>query len=128
MKIIALLPMKAHSERIPNKNMKDFYGKPFYRKIMESLLKSKYIESIVIDTDSTIIAEDALKYFNRVKIIKRPEKLRGDFVPMNDIVAYDLSQLKGEHFLQTHSTNPPLTTEATEAIDKVIKLCFNSIK
>lgn len=98
MKLVALLPMKEHSERIPNKNTKDFCGKPLYYRIMESLLKSKYIESIVIDTDSKIIAEDALKYFNRVKIIKRPEKLRGDFVPMNDIIAYDLSRLKGEHF------------------------------
>jgi CMP-N-acetylneuraminic acid synthetase len=117
--IIALLPMKEHSERIPNKNMRLFCKKPLFHKIVESLLKSKYIESVVIDTDSKIIAEDALKNFGRVEIINRSEKLRGDFIPMNDIISYDLSQLKGEHFLQTHSTNPLLTIETiNEGIEK----------
>jgi len=123
--IIALLPMKEHSERIPNKNMKDFCNKPLYHGIMEALLKSKYIRFVVIDTDSQVIAEDALKNFDRVKIINRPEKLRGDFVPMNDIIAYDLLQLKGEDFLQTHSTNPLLTTET---INKAIEQYFENIE
>ncbi|PKP57971.1 acylneuraminate cytidylyltransferase [Candidatus Atribacteria bacterium HGW-Atribacteria-1] len=123
--LFALLPMKEHSERIPNKNMRDFCGKPLYHKIMESLLKSKYIESVVIDTDSKIIAEDALKNFDRVEIINRSEKLRGDFVPMNDIIACDLSQLRGEYFLQTHSTNPLLTADT---INKAIEQYFENIK
>jgi len=123
--LFALLPMKEHSERIPNKNMKDFYNKPLYHRIMETLLKSKYIEFVVIDTDSQVIADDAFKNFNRVKIINRPKKLRGDFVPMNDIIAYDLSRLKGKYFLQTHSTNPLLTTET---INKAIEQYFKNIE
>ena len=123
--IFALLPMKEHSERIPNKNMKDFCNKPLYHRIMEALLKSKYIKFVVIDTDSQVIAEDALKNFDRVEIINRSEKLRGDFVPMNDIIACDLSQLKGEHFLQTHSTNPLLTTET---INKALEQYFKNIE
>jgi len=31
---------------------------------------------------------------------------------MNDIIAYDLKQSESEHFIQTHSTNPLLTTES----------------
>jgi len=123
--IIALLPMKEHSERIPNKNMKGFYSKPLYHRIMEALLESKYIKFVIIDTDSQVIAEDALKNFDRVEIINRPKKLRGDFISMNDIIAYDLSRLKGEHFLQTHSTNPLLTTET---IDKAIRQYFKNIE
>jgi len=123
--LIALLPMKEHSERIPNKNMKGFYSKPLYHRIMEALLESKYIKFVIIDTDSQVIAEDALKNFDRVEIINRPKKLRGDFISMNDIIAYDLSQLKGEHFLQTHSTNPLLTTET---IDKAIRQYFKNIE
>jgi len=87
--------------------------------------KSKYIEFVVIDTDSQVIADDAFKNFNRVKIINRPKKLRGDFVPMNDIIAYDLSRLKGKYFLQTHSTNPLLTTET---INKAIEQYFKNIE
>ncbi len=117
--IFALLPRKEHSERIPNKNMQDFYGNYLYCRVIESLLKSKYIKLVVIDTDSLAIANDALKRFNKIKIINRPNNLRGDFVSMNTIIAYDLSQLSGKHFLQTYSTNPLLTASAiNEAIER----------
>jgi CMP-N-acetylneuraminic acid synthetase len=89
-----------------------------------SLRDSKYITKIVIDTDSQAIAEDALKHFDRVIILERPEALRGDFVPMNHIIAYDLSQTEGGFFLQTHSTNPLLTTAT---IDKAIESYLRSL-
>jgi CMP-N-acetylneuraminic acid synthetase len=108
MKITALLPMKGHSKRVPNKNMRLFAGKPLYHCIAQALQDSPVIESILINTDSEIIAEDATKHFSKIKIIERPEKLHGDMVPMNDIIAHDLSVCEGEHFLQTHSTNPLL--------------------
>lgn len=114
MKLIALLPMKGHSERVPNKNMKSFAGKPLYHCVAEVLQKSDYIETVVINTDSDIIAEDAAKHFSKVKIHIRPENIRGDMVPMNDIIAYDINHYPGEHFLQTHSTNPLLSAKALE--------------
>ena len=110
MKVIALLPMKGNSERVPNKNMKLFGGKPLYHAIAGTLLKSDYIDLIVINTDSSVIAEDAkATYGNKVKIVERPADIRGDFVSMNEIIKYDLSQLDDVHFMQTHSTNPLLS-------------------
>jgi len=87
--------------------------------IVESLLASKYITKVVINTDSKVIADDAIKNFDRIEIIDRPSEICGDFVPMNDIIAYDLSQITGEYFLQTHSTNPMLSTST---IDKSIEV------
>lgn len=121
--VVALLPMKAHSERVPNKNIRNFCGKPLYHWVLTSLLASRYISCVVINTDSSEIARDAPKYFERVRIIKRPEEIRGDFVPMNHIIAYDLSVLDGDHFLQTHSTNPFLTMDS---IDQAIEFYFNN--
>ena len=114
MKVTALLPMKDHSERVPNKNMRNFVDRPLYHAVMKTLLSSEYIDKILINTDSKVIANNAIDFFNRVEIFDRPESLRGDRIPMNDIIAYDLSQLTGEHFLQTHSTNPLLTRETLE--------------
>ena len=71
-----------------------------------------------------MVTELTRRNFDRVKIIDRPEEIRGDFVSMNPIIAYDLSQLPGEHFLQTHSTNPLLTTKT---IDKGIALYFHNL-
>lgn len=122
MKLKALLPMKGNSQRVPNKNMRDFDGSPLYHAIVKSLLASKYIECVVINTDSETIAKDAKETFgDKIIIINRPIEIQGDFVSMNDIIAYDLSKLEGEHFLQTHSTNPLLKSET---IDKAIEKYF----
>ena len=79
--------MKAHSERVANKNIKIFGGHPLYHHIAKVLQNSDYVEQIIINTDSDIIAEDATKHFSKVMILDRPKNLCGDFVPMNDIIA-----------------------------------------
>jgi CMP-N-acetylneuraminic acid synthetase len=128
-KIVALLPMKGHSERVPNKNLKSFHGKPLFNKIVETILASKYIDRVVINTDSKLIKEKALKSFGeKVLIIDRPENIQGDFVSMNNIIDYDIKTLNSyTHFLQTHSTNPLLKTETIDnAIEKYFKVIENS--
>ncbi|MEM7550366.1 MAG: acylneuraminate cytidylyltransferase family protein [Bacteroidota bacterium] len=102
----ALLPMKGHSERIPNKNLKSFNGKPLFHCILTKLDVIESIEQIIINTDSGKIAESATGISSKVVIHERPSKLCGDTVPMNDIINYDISNSLGEHYLQTHSTNP----------------------
>jgi CMP-N-acetylneuraminic acid synthetase len=108
-KVIALVPMKHHSERVPGKNFRSFGGIPLYHRVVKSLLNSPLIDQIVIDTDSEIIEQDVSQNFPEVILLKRPENLRGDTVPMNDILLYDVSQVEGDFYLQTHSTNPLLT-------------------
>ncbi len=123
-KITALLPMKGHSERVPNKNLRDFCGRPLYHRVMESLLSSRYVAQVAINTDSAAIADDAAANFERVVVIDRPEAIRGDFVSMNAVIAHDLSVLTDEHFLQTHSTNP-LLTPAT--VDRAVEAYFEAL-
>lgn len=126
MKITALLPMKGHSERVPNKNTRLFCGCPLYHSIIEALLKSEFISKIVINTDSDAIKEDALTFFeDRVAIHDRPSSIQGDFVSMNKIIGYDIEKLQENHFLQTHSTNPLLKTET---IDRAIEQYFSALK
>lgn len=122
--VIALLPMKGHSERVPNKNLKLFAGKPLYHAVMQTLLNCKYIPEIYIDTDSELIAEDAIKNFDRIRIINRPKSLCGDFVSMNEIIAYNIQQTNAEYFIQTHATNPLLTTET---LNQAISFYFDSL-
>lgn len=124
-KVTALLPMKGHSERVPNKNMRDFGGAPLYHAIMATLVKSKYIEKIIVNTDSQVIAEDAVKHWKKVQINWRPETLRGDFVSMNDVINYDVDKEKDcDIFIQTHSTNPLLQTQT---LDAALEHYFNSL-
>tara|TARA_R110000868_G_scaffold383578_12_gene650766 strand:- start:17095 stop:17778 length:684 start_codon:yes stop_codon:yes gene_type:complete len=121
-KIIALLPMKGHSERVPNKNLRSFNGKPLYHAIVNKLLKSKYISNIVINTDSEAIRDDIQKYFGDIIIHDRPTEIIGDFVPMNEIINYDINKIDSYFFIQTHSTNPLLKTETIDnAIEFFLK-------
>lgn len=125
--------MKEHSERVPNKNLRLFAGEPLFYKIVVSLMGSKYVSKILIDTDSRKIEEQALKINKngKIRIIQRPPELCGDFVSMNEIIKYDLTQAEDKHFLQTHSTNPLLTTKTIDAaIEKylsVIKTDYDSL-
>lgn len=121
-KVIALLPMKGHSERVPNKNLRDFAGVPLYHAVMKSLLASPYISKVIINTDSELIKSDALANFDRVEVMDRPEAIQGDFVSMNEIIRYDLDHTNADHYLQTHSTNPLLSAET---INAAIEAYFN---
>lgn len=114
-KITALLPMKGHSERVPNKNIRDFAGRgPLFRQIYDTLAASDRVAQIIINTDSPLIMALA-RDLPKVKIVERPEALRGDMVPMNDILAHDLAFASQGHLMQTHSTNPLLTLATIEA-------------
>lgn len=118
-KFIALVPMKAHSERVKNKNIRDMCGKPLFYYIIENLHKCNNIDKIVVDTDSVIIKEKLRTDFGDVVVLDRPEELRDGLTPMNSIIEHDLKQIKGDYFLQTHTTNPLLKPET---IDKSIEL------
>ena len=116
-RVTALLPMKDNSQRVPNKNIRLFDGKPLFFHIIETLSDCKSIGSVLINTDSVRIAELA-KTFSKVRIIQRPQDICGDTVPMNSIINHDLAFAETEHILQTHATNPLLSPASVErAID-----------
>lgn len=120
--IVALLPMRHNSERVPGKNYRMFAGQPLFHCILQSLLKCDYVKEIVIDTDSLPIIEDVTKKFPQVTLIKRPNYLRGATVPMNDIIAWDVSQIEADFYIQTHSTNPLLRSETIKkSIESFLK-------
>lgn len=107
-KLIALIPMRHHSQRVPGKNYRPLAGKPLFQHIVETLLAVPEIEDIVVDTDSAPVMEGLRAHFPNVKIIERPVHLRADDVPMNDILLHDTELYPADFYLQTHSTNPLL--------------------
>jgi CMP-N-acetylneuraminic acid synthetase len=111
MKLAALVPMRHHSQRVPGKNYRNLAGKPLYQHIIETLLAVPAVNEIVVDTDSDPVMNGLRKNFPQVKIIERPEHLRADDIPMNEILIHDTEQFPADFYLQTHSTNPLLKTE-----------------
>lgn len=120
-KVVALVPMRHHSERVPGKNYRSFAGKPLYHHIINSLLSCSLIHQVVVDTDSPIIMEDASEHFPQVQVIERPEHLRADTIPMNDVLLNEVKIVEADFYLQTHSTNPLLRSETiSNAIDVLL--------
>jgi CMP-N-acetylneuraminic acid synthetase len=105
-KIVALVPMRHHSQRVPQKNFRELAGKPLFHHILSTLQACPEIDTIVVDTDSSEINSGIKKNFPKVAMIARPEHLRADTIPMNEILLYDISQFPADLYLQTHSTNP----------------------
>ena len=109
--IVALVPMREHSERVEGKNYRPLAGKPMYAYILERLTQSADIAKIVVDTDSTIIRDGIAERFSHVQVLDRPAHLRGETVSMNDVLVHDVRQVPAKFYLQTHSTNPFLRSE-----------------
>lgn len=116
--VVALMPMRDHSERVPGKNYRELGGRPLFHHVLETLLACPAISQVVIDTDSARIGEDAARHYPTVRVLERPVALRGPLVPMNEVLLHDVSVVPAELYLQTHSTNPLLTTATvSRAID-----------
>jgi CMP-N-acetylneuraminic acid synthetase len=110
-KIVALVPMRHQSVRVPGKNYRNFAGKPLFHHILNTLLVVDAIDTILVDTDSDLILEGLAKDFPTVNTISRPENLRADTVPMNEVLIHDTGEVPGDFYLQTHSTNPLLRAD-----------------
>lgn len=115
--LTALVPMRHNSERVPMKNTRLLGGRPLYHHIVISLLACPYIDLVAIDTDSGAIRADVAESFatERLQMIDRPAHLLGGEVPMTDILSHDVQVVESEFYLQTHSTNPFLSTATVSA-------------
>ncbi|HEX5475770.1 MAG TPA: acylneuraminate cytidylyltransferase family protein [Vicinamibacterales bacterium] len=109
---VALLPMKAHSERVPGKNFRPLAGKPLFRWTLETLLEVGEIDQVIINTDARRQLQlDAAVADPRVALRDRTPELCGDTVSMNLILADDIRAVAADRYVMTHATNPLLSAE-----------------
>lgn len=113
--ITALMPMRHHSERVAGKNYRPFGdGRALFEHALSALLECRYIDTVVINTDSPIVSSICQKKYKNVVIHERPMNLQDGNKSMNEIILHDLDRLSGDYFLQTHSTNPLVSAQRFE--------------
>lgn len=113
---VALLPMKANSQRVKEKNFRPLAGKPLFQWILDSLLLVDEIDAVIINTDAReILARNGLVESDRVRIRDRKPELCGDTVSMNLILADDIANVPADTYLMTHTTNPMLSADTMRA-------------
>ncbi|WP_027327351.1 pseudaminic acid cytidylyltransferase [Helicobacter pametensis] len=91
MKPIAIIPARAGSKRIPNKNIKDFLGQPLIAYSIQAAHQSKLFEHIIVSTDSPHIASIAKQYGAIVPFL-RDQCLSDDFTPTLDVIIDAIKQ------------------------------------
>ncbi|MCR9269172.1 MAG: acylneuraminate cytidylyltransferase family protein [Hyphomonadaceae bacterium] len=120
MRVVALLPMKAHSARVKSKNFRDIAGKPLFRWILDTLCSIEEIDQVVINTDARyILADNGLTdgdYNGKVMIRDRKPEICGDFVSMNLVLEDDIENVPADFYFMTHTTNPLLSRQTVQTM------------
>jgi len=96
--IVAVIPARGGSKRIPKKNIRNFNGQPIITRVIEIVRKTKLFSRIIVSTDDRKIAAIAKKYKAEVPFI-RPSKLADDKTSANEVVAHTIEWLnsQGQH-------------------------------
>lgn len=117
--IIAIIPAKADSRRIPNKNMALLNGKPIIYYSIKIAKESKLIDKIYVSTDSEEIVEYARK--EGINVIERGQDLAGD-TPVIEVYHHAISKLdKNITYIVGLQPDHP---DRTVNIDEVIKFAI----
>jgi CMP-N,N'-diacetyllegionaminic acid synthase len=125
-KFLAIIPARGGSKGIPNKNIMAICGKPLIAYTIEAGKKSKYIDEVVVSTDSDDIKEIAQKYGAKVPFL-RPDELSNDSAKSIDLVLhaidfYKSNNISYDYVILLQPTSPLRTfMHIDEAVEKLIK-------
>lgn len=87
--ILAIIPARGGSKGLPGKNIKLLCGKPLIAWSIESGLGSKYLDDVMVTTDSQEIADVARQYGASVPFL-RPAELASDTATSFDVVKHTI--------------------------------------
>ena len=112
---IAIIPARGGSKRIPQKNIRDFMGKPMLQWAIEVAKDSGLFSHIVVSTDDSQIADVAVRSGAQVPFM-RPAQLADDYAVTRDVINHainECAQIYGEfdYCCCIYGTSPFLSTE-----------------
>lgn len=122
-KVLALIPARAGSKRLKNKNILDLGGKPLIQWTIESAQKSEFIDDIYVSTDSKDISSLAVSLGVEMPFM-RPDELASDTASSMDVVAHALSEFSalGSEYVAIVLLQPTSPLRTALDIDSAFKL------
>jgi CMP-N-acetylneuraminic acid synthetase len=112
MKIVAFLPCRAGSQRVPHKNTRAFGGEPegLLGIKLKQLLATRGIDEVVLSTNDPLVIAIGERYLplagGRLRIDRRPDALCSSATSTDEVVSYVPQIIEGAHVLWTHVTSP----------------------
>lgn len=89
--MIAIIPARGGSTRIPRKNIRDFYGKPIIAYPIKTAQECGVFDEVYVTTEDNEIADVALNY--GATVIKRPPELAVNDVGTHAVMQHALKLL-----------------------------------
>ena len=128
-KIIAIIPARGGSKGIKNKNIYPLNGRPLITYTIEAAKKSKYIDHILVSTDSDEIAETARENGADVPFMRPPE-LAGDTTKTVEVIVDVLFKIasRGLKYDAVVLLQPTSPCRTSEDIDGAIELFYKEDK
>ena len=115
--ILAIIPARSGSKRIPNKNIRPFLGKPLIAYTIEQARGVSFIDRLIVDTDSPKISAIAKRYGAEAPFL-RPKHLARDTSQGVDAILHLLKRLKNEQdYVPTHVMILQTTSPLREKLD-----------
>ncbi len=114
MKILAVIPARAGSKGIPNKNIRIIGGHPLIYYSIKNALNSNYVTDVIVTTDSEEVKIIAIQMGATVKW--RDESLCGDTVTLDAVIADAVPE--GESWDYVVTMQPTSPTLHVETLDK----------
>ena len=125
-KFLAIIPARGGSKGIPNKNIMAISGKPLIAYTIDAGKKSKYIDELIVSTDSEVIKVIAQQYGAKVPFL-RSEELSNDTSKSIDVVIHSIdfyrkNNVSFDYVILLQPTSPLRTFKhLDEAIEKLIE-------
>ena len=125
--VLCIIPAREGSKGLKNKNLKKLAGKPLVNYSLDAAKRSKYIDQIIVSTDSKKIQNIVNKY-KRYSPFLRPKKYAQDNSPTSDVIMHVFNWLSSQnlkahdYFVLLEPTSP--LTKAKEidlALEQLLK-------
>lgn len=122
-RVLGFIPARGGSKGVPNKNIRPLAGKALVLWTIEAANQSKYIDTLVLSSDSEQILQVASPH-KTVRTLKRPDHLSSDESPTLDAVFHALENFPNYDYLVVLQPTSPLRT--SEDIDTCIERCLEN--
>ncbi len=124
-KPICIIPARAGSKGVTNKNTRKICGKPLIYYSIKSALESKIFSHVIVSTEDKKTAAIAKKYGAEVPF-KRPKSLAGDNTPLEPVLLHTIKKLNSlgiyfEIFVLRDCTVPFIDANDMKGAIKLLK-------
>lgn len=95
--LVAVIPARSSSKRVPRKNTREFFGHPLIAYTIAAAINSNLFTHVIVSTDSRNISEIAESY--GAEALGRPKELAGDSISVADATIHAVEQLQSAGFV-----------------------------